>query len=102
MVIAGPCVPGRDLVGKHASLREGTGKGQGMHASQPFPAGPQTGSFARPQAIPAGRGDLPGRGESAGRGGAEFTGRISTDSSSAFPAEPGRYQLYASLACPWS
>jgi putative glutathione S-transferase len=73
-----------------------------MHASQPFPAGPQTGSFARPQAIPAGRGDLPGRGESAGRGGAEFTGRISTDSSSAFPAEPGRYQLYASLACPWS
>src|SRR3984885_15281664 len=31
-----------------------------------------------------------------------FTGRITGDGSSAFLAEPGRYQLYASLACPWS
>src|SRR5215467_15675204 len=31
-----------------------------------------------------------------------FTGRVSRDGSSGFPAEPGRYQLYASLACPWS
>src|SRR5580700_141491 len=31
-----------------------------------------------------------------------FTGRITGDGSSGFPAEPGRYQLYASLACPWS
>ncbi len=31
-----------------------------------------------------------------------FTGRITRDGSSGFPAEPGRYQLYASLACPWS
>jgi len=28
-----------------------------------------------------------------------FTGRIGTDE---FPAEAGRYQLYASLACPWA
>jgi glutathionyl-hydroquinone reductase len=31
-----------------------------------------------------------------------FTGRISRDGSTGFLAEPGRYQLYASLACPWS
>src|SRR6266700_5869802 len=31
-----------------------------------------------------------------------FTGRISRDGSSEFPAEPSRYQLYASLGCPWS
>ncbi len=30
------------------------------------------------------------------------TGRITRDGSSGFPAEPGRYQLYAALACPWS
>ena len=31
-----------------------------------------------------------------------FTGQITRDGSSAYLAEPGRYQLYASLACPWS
>ena len=31
-----------------------------------------------------------------------FTGRVTGDGSSGFLAEPGRYQLYASLACPWS
>jgi glutathionyl-hydroquinone reductase len=31
-----------------------------------------------------------------------FTGRITGDGSSGFLAEPGRYQLYASFACPWS
>jgi putative glutathione S-transferase len=31
-----------------------------------------------------------------------FAGRITRDGSSGFAAEPGRYQLYASLACPWS
>jgi putative glutathione S-transferase len=29
-------------------------------------------------------------------------GRITGDGSSGYLAEPGRYQLYASLACPWS
>jgi glutathionyl-hydroquinone reductase len=33
---------------------------------------------------------------------ASFTGRFSMDGSSGFLAEPGRYVLYASLACPWS
>lgn len=31
-----------------------------------------------------------------------FTGRIARDGSTGFAAEPARYQLYASLACPWS
>jgi putative glutathione S-transferase len=31
-----------------------------------------------------------------------FTGRVTRDGSSGFVAEPARYQLYASLACPWS
>ena len=31
-----------------------------------------------------------------------FTRRVTRDGSSGFPAQPGRYQLYASLACPWS
>jgi putative glutathione S-transferase len=31
-----------------------------------------------------------------------FTGHITRDGSSGYLAEPGRYQLYASLACPWS
>ncbi len=34
----------------------------------------------------------------------EYTirGRITADGSSPFPAEPGRYHLYVSLACPWA
>lgn len=31
-----------------------------------------------------------------------FTGRITADGSSGFPAEAGRYHLYVSLACPWA
>lgn len=31
-----------------------------------------------------------------------FTGRITADGSSGFPAEPGRYHLYISWACPWA
>ena len=43
---------------------------------------PSTGGFARHQGT--------------------FTGQITGDGSSGFFAEPGRYHLYASLACPWS
>ncbi len=39
---------------------------------------------------------------SSGRSTGEITGHISRDGSSGFPAAPGRYHLYASLACPWS
>jgi putative glutathione S-transferase len=31
-----------------------------------------------------------------------FQGRITADGSSGYPAEPGRYHLYVSLACPWA
>jgi putative glutathione S-transferase len=31
-----------------------------------------------------------------------FTGRITADGGSGYPAEPGRYHLYVSLACPWA
>lgn len=31
-----------------------------------------------------------------------FTHRLTADGSSGFPAEPGRYHLYVSLACPWA
>ncbi|MGH3321359.1 MAG: glutathione S-transferase family protein [Streptosporangiaceae bacterium] len=31
-----------------------------------------------------------------------FTERITADGSSGFPAEAGRYQLYASYSCPWA
>jgi glutathionyl-hydroquinone reductase len=52
-------------------------------SSQSLPAGPVSGGYyVRQQG--------------------SFTGRISADGSTGFPAEPGRYLLYASLACPWS
>ena len=31
-----------------------------------------------------------------------FTDRVTADGRSGFPAEPGRYHLYVSLACPWA
>lgn len=31
-----------------------------------------------------------------------FTARVTADGSSGFPAQAARYQLYASLACPWA
>src|SRR5687768_4127921 len=31
-----------------------------------------------------------------------FRGRVTADGSSDFAAEPGRYQLYVSYACPWA
>jgi putative glutathione S-transferase len=31
-----------------------------------------------------------------------FQGRITADGSSGYPAQPGRYHLYISLACPWA
>ena len=32
----------------------------------------------------------------------KFRGAVSADGSSGFRAEPGRYHLYVSLACPWA
>jgi glutathionyl-hydroquinone reductase len=69
-----------------------------MQAGQPFPTGPATGGTVSQQVTHP----LYDGGVSGVRGPAEFTGRFSRDGSSGFPVEPGRYQLYASLACPWS
>jgi len=33
---------------------------------------------------------------------AVFRGQVTQDGSSGYPAEPGRYRLYASMACPWA
>lgn len=50
--------------------------------SEPISAGPTSGGFVRKEGT--------------------FTGHITRDGSSGYPAQPGRYQLYACLACPWS
>jgi putative glutathione S-transferase len=36
------------------------------------------------------------------RGETAFRDKVSADGSTAFPAEPGRYHLYVSYACPWA
>ncbi len=36
------------------------------------------------------------------RGESSFRDRVTRDGSSGFKAEPGRYHLYVSLACPWA
>jgi glutathionyl-hydroquinone reductase len=61
-----------------------------MRIAQPYPD--------RPAAEASGYGGRATTGRSTG----EITGRVSRDGSSGFPMEPGRYQIYASLACPWS
>jgi glutathionyl-hydroquinone reductase len=61
----------------------------GSFTYSPADSGPSTGS------LPAITGGLIRREGT-------FTGRISRDGSSDFPAEASRYQLYASLGCPWS
>jgi glutathionyl-hydroquinone reductase len=61
-----------------------------MRASQPYPD--------RPAAEASGCSGRAITGRSTG----EIAGRVSRDGSSGFPVEPGRYHLYASLACPWS
>jgi glutathionyl-hydroquinone reductase len=81
-----------------------------LQAAQPFPAESASGGFAVPgharipDTSPAALGaTAPAGARAVGpRGAPEITGRISLDGSTAFPPEPGRYQLYASLACPWS
>lgn len=73
-------------------LNSGPGRGLAMQASQSFPAGPAAGGFTT----------RPGQYSTVGRGAAELTRRISHDGSTGFLAEPGRYFLYASPACPWS
>jgi len=65
-----------------------------MQALQPFPVGPATGGYPTPAGARPGQEGI--------RGPAEITLRVGRDGSTGVSAEPARYQLYASLACPWS
>ena len=76
------------------------------HPSAPPLSGPGLASGQGPapflrEVRPPARRPGPGAGDLTRRQGT-FTGRITRDGSSGFPVEAGRYQLYASLACPWS
>jgi putative glutathione S-transferase len=67
-----------------------------MQASQPAPGAVVSGTGV------SGTG-APGTGAPGGtRQPTTFSDRITWDGSSGYPAEPGRYHLYASLADPWS
>lgn len=54
----------------------------GIWQSEPFRPTSADGKFIRPDS--------------------QFRDRVTADGSSGFPAEPGRYHLYVSLACPWA
>jgi glutathionyl-hydroquinone reductase len=73
------------------------GQPEGQPGGQPWPGGRPgpTESATSTGSLPAITGGLVRRQGT-------FTGEITRDGSSGFAAEPGRYQLYASLACPWS
>jgi putative glutathione S-transferase len=71
-----------------------------MQAGPSFPTGPVSG-VAQPTGQQTTYVGYDG-GVSGVRAAPEITGRFSRDGSSGFPVEPGRYQLYASLADPWS
>lgn len=73
----------------------------------PGPASPElaprgSGTFGSPRESGLSTGSLPAITGGLTRRQGTFTGRISRDGSSEFPVEPARYQLYASLGCPWS
>jgi glutathionyl-hydroquinone reductase len=95
-----------------------TTAGPPWEAHEPVPAGAQPGNAEpgwSPRTPPVGGSFTYSPGDSAPNTGSlpaitgglirrqgTFTGRISRDGSSEFPAEASRYQLYASLGCPWS
>lgn len=70
-----------------------------------WPAGPPGGNsaftYAHSESAPT-TGNLPAITGGLIRRQGTFTGRITRDGSSEFPLEASRYQLYASLGCPWS
>jgi len=75
--------------------------GSAPPAGSGAPAG--SGTFAYPAGDTAtSTGSLPAIAGGLIRRQGTFTARITRDGSSGFAAEPARYQLYASLACPWS
>lgn len=77
----------------------------GGHGEPPWPTSTSPGSgtftYAHSDSAPS-TGSLPAITGGLTRRQGTFTGRISRDGSSEFPLEASRYQLYASLGCPWS
>jgi glutathionyl-hydroquinone reductase len=66
-----------------------------------IPEGSSTSRYSPSESAPS-TGSLPAITGGLTRRQGTFTGRISRDGSSEFPVAAARYQLYASLACPWS
>lgn len=81
------------------------GSEQGGQGPAPWPASTphESGTFtyAHSDSAPS-TGSLPAITGGLIRRQGSFTGRITRDGSSEFPVEQSRYQLYASLGCPWS
>jgi glutathionyl-hydroquinone reductase len=75
------------------------------HGEPPWPASTPSGSgtftYAHSDSAPS-TGSLPAITGGLIRRQGTFTGRITRDGSSEFLVQPSRYQLYASLGCPWS
>ncbi|HEX6932504.1 MAG TPA: glutathione S-transferase C-terminal domain-containing protein [Streptosporangiaceae bacterium] len=75
------------------------------HGEPPWPASTPPGSgtftYANSDSAPS-TGSLPAITGGLIRRQGTFTGRITRDGSSEFLLQPSRYQLYASLGCPWS
>ena len=59
------------------------------------------GDFRPKKAVPPATGSSAAAGEFV-RPAYPFQGRVTADGSSGYPAEPGRYHLYISWACPWA
>jgi putative glutathione S-transferase len=86
-----------------ASLPPGTRPPGHGEPSRPASTPPGSGTFtyAHSDSAPS-TGSLPAITGGLIRRQGTFTGRITRDGSSEFLVQPSRYQLYASLGCPWS
>ncbi len=82
-----------------SSASQPRGRGEAPWPASTPPSG--TFTYAHSDSAPS-TGSLPAITGGLIRRQGSFTGRISRDGSTEFPAESSRYQLYASLGCPWS
>jgi putative glutathione S-transferase len=91
--------PLRALPPGPSSASQPPGRGEAPWPASTPPSG--TFTYAHSDSAPS-TGSLPAITGGLIRRQGSFTGRISRDGSTEFPAESSRYQLYASLGCPWS
>jgi putative glutathione S-transferase len=97
-----PTAPARGIPSR-AGQPWGSEPGGSSEAAWPAsaPTGHSVFTYAHSESAPS-TGSLPAITGGLIRRQGTFTGRISRDGSSEFPLEASRYQLYASLGCPWS